>query len=235
MAALEFSSTPLFGQEAHYWKLEDVNATTGGVNLTNNNTVAFNAAKFNNGADTGAANANKSLTAASDLGIAGGAVSISLWVNITSAPSNSQQDLFSQTDAGTNTRYTIRYSDTAGTKTIHFLRTKVGVGDEEETVAQDLGTGTFHHLVLTYNTTVIEGYYDGASTGTTTASGDGSAGGVDGVTIGTAAGAGGSFFSGLIDDVVLFTRALTDDEVASLFSGDFPVVANPNPNYSFFM
>lgn len=219
MAALELASTPLItdGNLTQYWKLENTSATVGGVTLTNNGTTGFNAAKFNNGADMGATNSSKYLSAANDLGLTGGAFSIVFWAKVTTAPSASQQVLFEAVDAGNHLRTRIMYVESAG-KTLQFLRTKLGTGDQGPTPTVDLGTAAFKHVAMTYDLTTVRGYVDGSEVGNAAASGNGSAGGTDGMTIGASA-TPDSYFSGIIDDAAVFTRALSAAEVLGLFNG----------------
>jgi hypothetical protein len=87
MAAAELFTTSLFADASlvAYWRLENTSDSKGSRTLTNNNTVAFNSAKFNNGADGGATNTNKYLSLAADtLGMTyTGAKSFSLWLKLT--------------------------------------------------------------------------------------------------------------------------------------------------------
>ena len=58
MAAIELYSTPLFTDSSlkAYYRLEDENDSKNSFTLTNTGSVAFNAAKFSNGMDTGTTN-----------------------------------------------------------------------------------------------------------------------------------------------------------------------------------
>src|SRR6478736_10076054 len=80
----ELASTSLINDAnlIAYYKAENANDSKGSNTLTNNNTVAFSAAKFNNGFDGGSANTNKSMSIANALSFSGGAYSITLWVKL---------------------------------------------------------------------------------------------------------------------------------------------------------
>lgn len=70
-----------------YYKLEDGTDYWGGYNLTNVGGVTFEAGKVNNAAQYGTAQ-DRDLRTLQTLGINGGSISISVWVNITTAPDN---------------------------------------------------------------------------------------------------------------------------------------------------
>ena len=69
----------------------------GSFGLTNTNTVGEGTAKLGDAsADYGSSNTNKWLNTSADTGVTGGALSISVWVNITTAPSNKTYVLVGQ-------------------------------------------------------------------------------------------------------------------------------------------
>jgi len=205
-----------------YWKLEDTSATTGGFTLTNNNTVAFNNAKFTKGADFGSSNSNKSLTIASDLGIGGGAFSTSLWFKSSAEISTGTYLLFSKGDAATHVNHFIGYSYNSGTRRLQFTRLKQGVSQEDIYHEITLGTDNYYHFVLTYDTSNIIAYVNGSAVESPVSStGNGSANNFDNTTIGCGFNAGDNsligYTSGIIDYVSVFNRALTPSEIWSIY------------------
>src|ERR1035437_6003654 len=85
MAASELFTSGLFNDASlvSYYRLESTADAKGSNTLTNNNTVAFNAAKFNNGGDQGASNTNKYLSRADALGLNGSnPFSRSYWIKL---------------------------------------------------------------------------------------------------------------------------------------------------------
>jgi murein DD-endopeptidase MepM/ murein hydrolase activator NlpD len=94
------------------------------------------------------------------------------------------------------------------------------VGNATLYVNADLSATKWHHLAAVRTGTTFTLYLDGASVGATTISGTAPAGrlrfGKD--TFDAALDGGGSQFYGLVDDVAVFTRALSAAEVASLAS-----------------
>ena len=77
-------NTPLFSDAnlVHYYKLENTSDSKGSNTLTNVNSVAFNAAKFGNGADFGASNTTKELYSTVAPEIDGGAGTLIFWVKL---------------------------------------------------------------------------------------------------------------------------------------------------------
>lgn len=224
MGSQEIASTRFVGDAnlVAYYRLESGALTTdssaGGHTLTNTNTVGEGTGKFGVCADFSATNSNKDLRVTSDLGITGGAISISAWVKITTAPTSTNiACIAAQSDTGTNTEYYIRYYNNSGTLQLEFFRGKRGVGDNRVTVNHTLSTTAFTHVVLTYDATNIVGYINGVNVGTTAASGNGSSGSSDCFSIGEILGFNTWYLSGLVDDVAVFNRALTSDEITSLY------------------
>lgn len=217
---IELASTPLFSSAnlIAYWKLEDVNATVGGFTLTNNNTVTFGAAKFNNGADFGSANTNKYLSISNDLGITNGSMSVSFWVKLNAEIASSEWAFFDKADGGTNVRYWIQYEYNSGTRRLVFEREKSGTADQNATYNITLGTSSFYHIVMTYDGATITGYVNGVSVATASASGNGSSGASDYTNIGRR-GSNSRYASCIIDDVAVFNTAITSAQVTELYVG----------------
>jgi len=204
-----------------YYKLEDVNDFFASNNLTNNNSVAFNTGKVSNAADMGASNTTKYLNIASDLGITNGNCSISCWVNVTTAPaSGTQGTIVAKNDGGTFIMYNLYYQNDAGTLRVSADRLRGGVADDEVKVAHTLTIGTWFHLVLTYDGTNIELWIDGVSKGTAAASGNGSNYIADTFNIGNRLynGVLATYLSGLVDEVGIWSKKLSNTEVADLYN-----------------
>lgn len=205
-----------------YYKLEDVNDSKASYTLTNNNSVTFPAGKFSNGASLGTSNTNKYLSVNNDMGITSGAVSISLWVKILTAPgTNVLYALFERGDAGVDVRHWIKYIDSGGTKKVQFNRQRENTANDFVDYNVDLGTSEWKHLVLTYNGTTIRGYLNGVDVGNAASSGNGASGvDIDYTYIGaqrTQTPSVAQYASAIIDDVSIWNRALTAAEVALIF------------------
>jgi hypothetical protein len=204
-----------------YFKLSDVNDYYGSFNLTNTNSVAFNTGKVGNAADTGASNTDKRLSVANDLGVTNGNFSVSLWINVTTAPATDTSPTpFTLIDEGTDVNYEIRYADVAGTKKLRFNRGKENVANQFSDYDVTLTTGTWYHIVYTYDGTNIRGYVNNVlRAGPTAASGNGSGSSGEGLFLFVDYGLTASkFFSGLIDEIGIWTKALTTTEINDLYN-----------------
>lgn len=225
MAAQELFSTTLFSDAnlQAYYRAENVNdATAHARNLTNNNSVAFNPAKFNNGFDFGSSNTNKRMATTDSIGIDGGAITMSGWVNITTAPSSGNSGLIM--DQGNDTSHVqnrVFYDNTAGTLSLYFRRTKYGVGNDDVNYVVTLSLGTWYHVAYVYDGATITAYVNGVSVGTPKASsGNGSSGAFIGFTTGIGQGDYNTvILSGLTDDIAIFNRALTPSEISLIVNG----------------
>src|SRR5271157_4207076 len=94
------------------WRLEDLTDASGNANtLTNTNSVAFNPARFGNGADFGASNTTKELYVSSNLGITNGNVTLSVWARQDTeiGAAASQYIFIYLRNALYNLEYSIRY------------------------------------------------------------------------------------------------------------------------------
>jgi hypothetical protein len=230
-------NTPLYHDASlvAYYRLENTSDAHGGTyNLTNNGTVTFTTSVFDKGAFLGFSNTTKSLSIASDLGIAGGSCSIATWFKITTEPgTNLYSFLINLGDSSTNVQYIIWYNDTGGTKTLSANRQKQNVTNNLVTRTGTLGTSSWYHVVLTYDSgsSLLSFYVNGSPVGTPlTTSGNGASGVADNFTIGNDT-AGNSWASAYYDDTAVFSRALTADEVDKLYFGKYPALTSPFPMF----
>lgn len=143
-----------FNSLAVYWLENISNQVPSGNPLINHNGIVFNIGNFNNAADFGSTNTNKYLDVGPGVGIGwnGGNVTISLWVKISAEPSNESFRLAQLVDSTTtDTMLELRYADVAGSKTLEFGRTRIGIASVNFPSPQTLGTVNWHHVIGTYN------------------------------------------------------------------------------------
>lgn len=216
-ATLEVFNTPL-ASDANLqglWRLDDANDSSGkGRNFTPIGSPTYVSGLFGNCVSIPL---NTSLLSiANNLGCTGGAISLSLWVNQDVEIGTSVVQL-AQQNAATNTIGNgILYEYNGGTRRLYFRRTKWNVAHEGPVYNITLGTGTWFHIVYTYDGTNVRGYVNGALVaGPTAASGNGS--GVQGDSFVLSSHPSGAV---KIDDVCVFNRVLTAAEVLSLYQGD---------------
>lgn len=208
-----------------WYSLEDlVDGHSGGFDLTNANTVAFNSGLIGNAADTGATNTNKKLSNGTfpTYG-ASGHWSIAGWANVTTAPTSGTDKIFfasnSHTSGSTNdVVYCIKYVNQAGTLKMNYARLREGVAWQDGLYTVTLTEGTWYHHVITYDGTSTRGYLNGSLvTGPTAYSGVGNNSFGQGIDIFSRG--GGDFFSGLIDMVGFWSKALSTTEISDLYNG----------------
>lgn len=222
MPALELSSSTL-GTDPNliaYYKLENANADSGTFNLTNNGTVGFVTAQFNNGARTGTA-AGVYLGTGNNLGITGGSATFNFFTRVLGSPtSGNQQFMFAQVAGGVvDVQYDILYFNDAGVLKMAFERQRLGVAGDGTTVTQDLGTTGSHMITMTYDNTTLRGFVDGTQIGSIALSGTGNSADADVFNIGAGRAAANPFNS-WIDDFSVFSRALGTQEILDHWLGN---------------
>jgi len=89
--------------------------------------------------------------------------------------------------------------------------------------------GQWHHIASTYDDPVIKVYVDGVEENTMTGSSSLTGSAVGGLTIGQRG--GGNIIGGIIDEVRIYNRALTEPEILAAMEGGegFPYALGPNP------
>ncbi len=205
-----------------YWTLDE----EGGVRLDShgqNNLLDTNLVGFDVGVQESAAlfsrSVNTRLTALSDGGIANGAMSWSVWVKPTQEIALGNTECFTSVfDVNTHVGYDLCYDNSTGTKQILFTRALPGV--TSHSVFYPIGNtqSIWHHFVLTYSQSVTKAYINGVFVGSVAASGSGAVSGIDNITIGSRLWENDHYTNAIIDEVGLWNRALTQDEVTRLYN-----------------
>ncbi len=217
---LELFKTPL-ASDANlkaYYRLEadGTDSSGNGKTLTSGGSPTYGAGVFGSGVTF--PTETDLLSIVDDLGVQGGACSISFWVKLASDIASGSFNFCQQNDAGTLVGNCVSYEYNAGTRRLFFRRSKWNVAHQGPTYNVALGTG-WNHIVYTYDGTNVRGYLNGVLVaGPTAASGNGSGVLPDSFQIVGAANAVAGDVSK--DDVAFFNRALTAGEVLSLYQGD---------------
>ena len=158
------------------------------------------------------------LERASDLGITGGACSVSLWFNPTVNPV-AVDYIFNLGDAGTDVQYIIWYRQSGASYFLEVNRQRQNTSNNVVARSGLLATNTFYHVVLTYDGTTLRGYYNGSSFGTPLAtSGNGAGGANDVITLGKDPNNTANSFVGVVDEVGVWSRAISAAEVTELYN-----------------
>ena len=226
-AVVELYSTSLYSDSdlKGYYRLENANDSKNTYHLTSHDSPAFSSAKFNNGLNLGTNNSTKYLDIADSLGINGGNISFSAWVKLNAEPGNNIDYTFvNQTDSTADVRYTLIYGYSSGNYHLYFIRHKGTDQYADYVVSGGLGTVDWHHLAGTYDGTYLRLYLDGELVaGPIAASGNGTYQ-TNSFNIGNARNADSQIYhsNAVIDDVAVFARALSGEEIDNLYNGDWP-------------
>lgn len=157
----------------HFEGLLDANINN--FDLSNTNSVAFNASSLGKGADAGSSNSDKLLSISNNLGINGGIIDIMLLIKLNAEISSGTWIFTSQQNISSDVQYAICYEYNGGTRRLVFRRYRQGVAADEIYFNITLGTSNTHLLRLTYDNTNLRGYCDGVLVvGPTAFSGSGS-------------------------------------------------------------
>lgn len=245
--ALSPSTSTLLAYINNYWKLDETSGnavdSVSGNTLTNNNTVAYSTGKVGaKAADFGASNSTKNLTSTTLIPFDGTSdFTIACWANITTAPSNSTEQMVSLIKSTNNstTDLVIQfiYGDTAGSKYVQtFTNFTVSSGNNKYTTT--LTTGTWYHLVFTHVSTADKLYINGSLVNTATLSANNNFAAHSSVTAVGSNIDNTGYLSGLVDEVGIWTRAITATEASALYNSglgfQYPFSTNSSGFLAFF-
>lgn len=152
----------------------------------------------------------------------GGVVSLSVWTKLNFLPSQLPGAFGPIFDSETD-QYVI-YED-RGNNQLRFKVTTSGGAARPAIQAADLKTGEWINVVGVYDGANAKIYLNGVLKGTLPLTGTVNPG--QAATLGKS---GSTFFSGEIDNVKVFNRALTAQEVADLYAQDKTIGVSPNPS-----
>lgn len=204
----------LSDNQVSYWKLDESSGnaadSAGSITLTNNNSVSFVSGKINNGADFGSSNTNKTFTGNSALTRAQikAGYTVSAWVKF-STVNNGRGIVGMVRSDGDYANFELRY--TTGFQLRVYANPDNIVGTTSAT------TGVWYHVVGTYDGSTLKLYVNGSLEASKSYSyatlGDS---GQNQTVIGS--GLGGEYTSAIIDEVGVWSRALSDSEVTELYN-----------------
>jgi len=222
--AYPLAAKTLFTSLLSYYKFDNVNDAVGGKTLTNVGSVAFNAGGlFGNDADFGATNTSKSLKLIGDnSGIAFDApITISLWVKLHANVDGTNtyygfMNKMAVSTGSSGVEYQMGTEYNSGTPRIWMAR--FGSANTYHYSTITLGTTTWHHMVLTWDTTSFRAYLDGTLIGTTANSGVASIGTETHLIFGQYENIDSGWLRGMDDEAGLWNRAITTDEVTALYN-----------------
>jgi hypothetical protein len=168
--------------------------------------------------------------------VSGSAMTITAWIRNTRFTSGVEQRFLAKASGTTTgTAYWTLGTDGGATPRLRF-RLRTGTTTTMVTASSgNLSVNTWYHAVATYDGATMRLYLNGVPVGSTAKTGTLATSASVPVSIGrNPAGTGADYLSGAIDDVRIFTRALTAAEVIALFNepvvppvNHTPVVTNP--------
>jgi hypothetical protein len=209
-----------------YWKFDESSGnaadSAGGNTLTNNNAATYVNGEINNAVKV-VRSSSQYLNRASALGTTvGGPVTISTWINLASLPSLGQFYTIAQVGSGTQSPYIyyiLNYENNGGTLQLNFNRSQACVQNNPQRYSVAFTTGTWHHIVMTYDGTNVTGYVDGLQVSQQAESGNGTNCSPDGWSAFGSGYSGGPLngFDGTIDETGVWGRALSAGEVTQLY------------------
>lgn len=221
-----YGETSLLTDLVSYWKLDESSgnaADSVGSNTGTNSNVTYAAAKINNGGVFNGSSAELNIGTTSSLKTS--SFSISTWINGDTFATNGRFIFCNQIhgnyygwnlNIGTDSKVYLSLQSSAATKHIGSVAT--------------LSTGMWYHLVATYDGTTGKIYINGTenkseASGLTLAYEAGAE-----VMIGNRDGSTVNWFDGIIDEVGIWSRALSSTEVTELYNSgngkQYPFVGN---------
>ncbi len=209
-----------------YWKLDEASGTradsVGSNTLADNNTVLSAAGKINNAADFELANSESlSITNASQSGLGfTGTFSVSFWMYLESAADTNGTALLGKSLGTGNQRgYVFMAAPTA--LYAFFSPDGTDPSQQQATFSTTISATTWYHVVFVYTSGATESlqcYVNGSSVSTDTTFAQSIFSNTADFIIG-ASPLAGSYMDGLIDEVGVWSRALSGAEVTSLYNG----------------
>ncbi len=209
-----------------YFKADESSGTmadqVNGNTLTNNNTATFTAGKINNALTLASASSQwMSRTDADCVGIDFNATSftINCWVNWTTAvPSSNTVACFAGKMESGNRQYSFNQFNNAGTQTLYA---EIGLGADTadgQSVNWTPSAATWYMVTFRYTTGTKKGDFsvNGSAQGAQVTFVNDLATDVSDFRVGSAF--GGRFMDGQIDEMGLWDRRLTDQEITTLYN-----------------
>jgi len=215
---------PLTDNIVSYWKLDESSGnaadSVASNTLTNNNTATFVAGKINNGTDLESDSFQYfSIADASQTGLdLSGDLSFSMWIKAESLSASTERPLISKRVGADNQRsYHFKLGSSGSGIGLLWYTDGSTIGGNLS-VAWTPSTATWYHVAVTKSSTTAKFYIDGAQQGTDQTGSNAT------IFNGTAPFELGAFvdspeyWDGIIDEVGVWSRALTDAEIISLYN-----------------
>jgi hypothetical protein len=221
-AAVELYSTPLYNDAnlVSYWRFENSLSDTKNVNnLTNENSANSTSGKFGD-ARAFVKSSAQSASKASGSSLPSNVFSVSVWIYLESVGNYYNMAVSIGSDTG-NPRggiYLIAWNPSVnGGNAIVELGSNYAHINTTDTST----TGVWYHFVSTFDGTNHHLWVNGVEQGTGVSQGNGEIETTGGIYVGRFAGSQ-FYFEWRVDDLAIFSRVLTTDEVSDIYTGDWP-------------
>lgn len=228
MAAIELYSTTLYSDAnlKAYYRFNNgalLTDSKGSYNLTDEGSVANSSnGKFDYAADFGSTfgGVTKRLyTNNHIIRLDNTDWTISVWLKINTAPTGGQSTIWHNATSETyHYRTFFAYQNNSGTNRLAITFERTDVANDQIFYNVDLGTGTYHHIVVTRGSGYMKLYIDGAYVDQVASSGSGT-GGPNGEGVLWRWGRNYSDSGGfMLDDAAVFDRVLSASEISQVFN-----------------
>jgi len=160
-------------------------------------------------------------------------LAISVWAKYAGTERSNEYNLVDAWDNG-DLNYLFRFDDGSGINQIEFFTytsSQIGGGF----ASTDMSDGNWHHIVAVYNGSTMLVYFDGSVSGTTfaqTGTISQLASPATNVSIGGQISVSNDFWNGIIDEVLIFNRSLSADEIWALYNATNISATGFNNNYT---
>lgn len=211
-----------------YWKLDNTSDSVGSNTLTNNNSVTFVAGKIGNCANF--VSASSQYFTGSSLGISGSSArSVSFWYNMTSYANNQE---FIGWGPLTSNNYWYVFTTSSGNINVSQY------GSASLTTTNTFGTGSWIHVGVTYDgsgslsSSSTKIYVNGVLQATNSPSNSAMNTTATPFAIGARSDGAADYVNGKMDEVGVWSRALSADEISQLFNSGrgnaYPLTDSPS-------
>jgi hypothetical protein len=202
-----------------YYKMDEssgnaADSSGGGFNLTNNNTATFATGKINNALSLVLASGQSQSSTAVGLAVTGN-FTIQAWYKPTAAGlSAADCYIVFRWDGASNRNYQLIYEPGTHNTFIGFG------GNNYGNTSVTMTAGTWYHIVATYDGSNVHIYINNTDGGAVAATINPASAGTQTFFVGniTVAGSTTNGCDGLIDEVAVWTRALSSTEVSQLYN-----------------
>jgi len=219
-----------------YWKLDESSgnaADSVGSNTLTNTSVSYVTGKIGNAAQFGS---GKKLTSPNDTSLNTSNFTLSAWVYFTGT--NSQQSRIAERDDVSTERLWIATTGESNTTFDFYAWNSTGTLFSANGGGTNLSQNAWHHVVATWDGSYIKRYVDGSAYGTDLSVSGSLKGATEPLTIGNDTYGINRYLAGNIDEVGIWSRALTSTEVTELYNGgaglQYPFTTNKPSLFPFF-